>query len=63
MLYIKHWRSQIENKNGYESKKSQPDQWTNKMLFRAQLDTTAEVEPWTVGANMDTTFKLDTALN
>ena len=35
----------------------------NQVLRRAQLYTTAEVEPWTVGASMDTTFKLDTALN
>ena len=33
------------------------------VLRRAQLYTTAEVEPWTVGASMDTTFKLDSALN
>ena len=34
------------------------------MLHRAQLYTTTEVEPWTVGASiMDTTFKLDSALN
>ena len=35
----------------------------NQMLHRAQLYTTAEVEPWTVGASMDKKFKLDTALN
>ena len=33
------------------------------MLRRAQLYTTAEVELGTVGASMDTTFKLDSALN
>ena len=33
------------------------------MLPRAQLYTTADVEPWTIGASMDTTLKLDTALN
>ena len=33
------------------------------MLRRAQLYMTAEVEPWTVGASMDTTFKFDTVLN
>ena len=36
---------------------------TNQVLRRAQLYTTAEVEPWTVGASMDKTFKRDTALN
>ena len=35
----------------------------NQMLRRAQLYTTSEVEPRTVKASMDTTFKLDTALN
>ena len=35
----------------------------NQVLRRAQLYTTAEVEPWTVGASMDKTFKRDTALN
>jgi len=29
----------------------------------AQLDTNVQVEPRTVGASMDTTFKLDTTLN
>ena len=33
------------------------------MLCWMQPDTTAEVEPWTVGANLDKTFKHDTALN
>ena len=33
------------------------------MLCGAQLYTTAEVEPWTVVASMDKTFKLVTALN
>ena len=32
----------------------------NKMLRRAQLNTTTEVEPQTVGASMDTPFKLET---
>ena len=35
----------------------------DQVLRRTQLYTTAEVEPITVGASMDTTFKLDTALN
>ena len=34
-----------------------------KMLYRAHLDTTAEVAPWTVRGSMDKSFKLDTALN
>lgn len=33
------------------------------MLYREQLDTTAEVKSSTVRASVDTSFKLDTALN
>ena len=35
----------------------------NKMLHKEQLDTTIEVQLWTVWTSMDTTFKLDTPLN
>ena len=30
---------------------------------QGQLNTTAEIKPWTVGTNIDTPFKLGTALN
>ena len=29
----------------------------------AQIDTTAETEPWTVTTSMDIPFKVDTAFN
>ena len=32
----------------------------NKMLRIAQVDTTTDVELWTVGTSVDTTFKFDT---
>ena len=35
----------------------------NKMIRRSQLDLISEVKPYTVEANMDTPFKLETALN
>ena len=41
----------------------QTNRQVNKMLSGTQLDMPTEVEPWTDGANMDTKFKLDTALN
>lgn len=37
-------------------------EYNNKMCRRMQFDMTAEVEPWTVGASLDTPFRLDTAL-
>lgn len=33
-----------------------------KMLHRVQVDTTTDAESWTVVTNIDTAFKLDTAL-
>ena len=33
------------------------------MVCMVQLDMTAEFKSWTVGANIDTPFKLDTATN
>lgn len=35
----------------------------NKMLWRAKLDMTVKVKPWTVEASINTPFKLDTPLN